>query len=264
MEPPLVSVVTVALNPGATLDRTCTSVSAQTWPHLEWVVIDGASTDGTPERLRNLPRPPDILVSEPDRGIADAMNKGIARCTGDAVLFMNAGDAFAEPESLTRLVAGWDRSRHAWAFGDAWMHAEDGRPLYLRQAQDTTFARLLGRHCGIQHAAAIVTRTLFDQLGPFDGAFRLAFDYEFWVRCYAHQRLPQHVPVPVSRFYLGGASADRARRDDEWRRARARHGLLNPWPVERWLDVVSRMKRVTAPLLRRCRWAYRAKEALGW
>lgn len=259
-----ISVITVALNPGDSLLRTIASILTQDLPGLEWVVVDGGSRDGTLERLRGLARGPDILVSEPDHGIADAMNKGVRLATGAAVVFMNAGDAFAEPASLSRLVAGWDRQRHPWAFGDSWVHAADGRELYLRSAPDTGFRQLLGRRCGVQHAAAIVERTLFDRLGPFDAAFRLTFDYEFWVRCFAHDALPQHVPGAVSRFYLGGVSGSIARRDGEWRQARARHGRLNPWPIETWLALVSWAKNLTAPLLRRCRWAYRAKEALGW
>lgn len=259
-----ISLVTVSLNPGDELLRTVDSILAQDCAGLEWVVVDGGSRDGTQERLRGLARAPDILVSEPDRGIADAMNKGVRLTTGEAVVFMNAGDAFAEPASLSRLVAGWDRARHPWAFGDTWVHAADGRPLYLRAAPETAFRPLLGRRCGVQHAAAIAERALFERLGPFDEGFRLAFDYEFWVRCFARGALPQHVPGAVSRFYLGGVSGNIARRDGEWRRARARHGLLNPWWSEAWMAALSRAKHVTAPVLRRCRWAYRAKEALGW
>lgn len=259
-----VSVVTVALNPGDSLLRTIDSILAQDLPGLQWVVIDGGSRDGTLERLRGLARQPDILISEPDRGIADAMNKGVRLATGEAVVFMNAGDTFAEPASLSRLVAGWDRTRHPWAFGDSWVHGAEGQALYLRSATDTGFRQLLGRRCGVQHAAAIVERSLFDRLGPFTAEFRLTFDYEFWVRCFAKGALPQHVPGAVSRFHLGGVSGNIARRDGEWRRARALHGLSNPWPLEAWLALVSRTKHLSAPLLRRCTWAYRAKEALGW
>lgn len=259
-----VSVVSVCLNPGDEIDRTVASILSQDHPRIQWIVIDGGSRDGTIERLTALPRVPDILISEPDRGIADAMNKGIAQATGHSVLFMNAGDAFAGPSSLSGLVAGWNPSVHPWAYGDAWIHARDGRPLYLRAGSNTAFRPLLGRRCGVQHASAIVRRSLFDELGTFDGSFKLTFDYEFWVRCFAKGCTPQYVPGPVSRFYLGGVSGNIAHRDREWREARTRHGLSNPWLVETWLTGVSQLKHLTSPLLRRCRWAYRVKEALGW
>jgi glycosyltransferase involved in cell wall biosynthesis len=259
-----ISVITVCLNPGRDIDRTIQSIVTQSHLALQWIVIDGGSTDGTVELLKSLSRPPDRLTSERDNGIAEAMNKGIAQACGDAVVFMNAGDAFAEPSSLARLVSGWDATSHPWAFGDAWVHAQDGQELYARTASDTSFRALLSRHCGIQHASAIVLRRLFEEIGLFSGDYRLAFDYEFWVRCFAQGKIPQHVPGAVSRFYLGGVSGNIAKRDKEWQLARARHGLSNSWPLETWLTTVSRAKHITAPLLRRCRWAYRVKEALGW
>lgn len=258
------SVITVSFNVASEVDRTIDSIVAQTYRDIEWVVVDGGSRDGTLERFRAASRAPDILVSEPDRGIADAMNKGVGLATGDAVLFMNAGDSFTAPDSASRLIAGWDWRRFPWAYGDARMRAEDGRPLFRRSEPDTAFASLLGRRCGVPHAAAVALRSLFADLGPFDGAYRLSFDYEFWVRCFAKGALPQHVPVEVADFYLGGASSDIVRREREWRRARAVNGLANPWHVEFRLAMITRCKAVLAPSVRRWRWAYRAKEMLGW
>lgn len=257
------TVITINFNTGTSVSRTIESILAQD-AKFQWLVIDAKSTDGSLESLKSALRSNDELISEPDKGIADAMNKGIRRSSGDAILFMNAGDSFAEPTSLSRLLSGWDRTKHAWAYGDAWIHTADGHPLYLRRESDTRFRTLLGRRCGVQHAGAVVERSLFDRLGPFDTTYRLAFDYEFWVRCFAAGHPPQHVAVPVSRFYLGGASGDVCKRDSEWRRARRQHSLTNSWPVEAWLSAISRAKHLSAPLLRRCRWAYRAKEALGW
>lgn len=264
MSEPTLSIITVCLNPGKELTRTVDSILAQDMPGIHWVVIDGGSRDGSVERLLALPRPPDLLLSEPDHGIADAMNKGVRLAKGRSVVFMNAGDAFAEPCSLSRLCTGWDTTRHDWAFGDAWIHDSDGRQLYLRRESSTSFRDLLGRRCGVQHAAAIVRRTLFGELGPFNDSFRLTFDYEFWTRCFAAGRTPQYVPGAVSRFYLGGVSGDIARRDREWRQARRMHGLENRWIIETQLALISKAKHLLAPLVRHCRWAYRLKESLRW
>ena len=102
------SVVTICLNPGEALQRTVESIAALAGS-MEWIVVDGGSTDGTQERLRALSRPPDRLLSERDSGIANAFNKGIALATGDAICFMNAGDEFAGPDALTGLVDRWER-----------------------------------------------------------------------------------------------------------------------------------------------------------
>lgn len=259
-----VSVITVAYNAAAEVERTIASIVAQTYPAMEWVVVDGGSRDGTAEMFAAASRRPDLLVSEKDQGIADAMNKGVRMATGKAVLFMNAGDAFAHPDSLADLIAGWDCERCPWAYGDAWMHAEDGSRLYLRSEPDPGFAALLASRCGVQHAASVVLRQLFVDLGPFDGRYRLTFDYEFWVRCFARGLLPQHVPSEVARFYLGGASSDIVRRDSEWRRARAANGMLNPWHREWRLAAITRMKSALSPVAKRWKPAYRIKEALRW
>lgn len=258
------TVVTVCRNVRNEVQRTIDSIQAQSGISFEWVVVDGASTDGTPDAFRSPGRTPDILVSEPDGGIADAMNKGIGLAHGNAILFMNAGDAFASPNALASLVSGWDRTRHAWAYGDSWIHAADGRQLYLRREANSSFRPLLSRRCGVQHAASIVDKSLFARLGPFDTSYLLTFDYEFWVRCFAAGFSPQHVPTIVSRFHLGGASGNVMHRDMEWRRARKRYGLANACVVEAWLLAITAAKAIAGPIVHRFRWAYRAKEALGW
>jgi glycosyltransferase involved in cell wall biosynthesis len=260
----LATVVTVCRNVRNEVRRTIDSIQAQSGVSFEWIVVDGASTDGTPDVFRSSGRAPDTLISEPDGGIADAMNKGVRLAHGDSILFMNAGDAFAAPDALASLVSGWDRTRHSWAYGDSWVHAADGNQLYLRREVNASFNPLLNRRCGVQHAAAIVEKSLFSRLGPFDTSYRLTFDYEFWVRCFAAGFPPVHIPTIVSRFYLGGASGNIMRRDAEWRLARKQHGLANGGPVEAWLYATTAAKVMAGPLARRFRWTYRAKEALGW
>ena len=89
---PTVSVITVVYNARDLIEGTIDSVLAQTYPHLEYVIVDGASTDGTLELIGRYADRIDRLVSEPDRGLYDAMNKGLERATGDFVWYINAGD----------------------------------------------------------------------------------------------------------------------------------------------------------------------------
>jgi glycosyltransferase involved in cell wall biosynthesis len=98
------SIVTVCFNPGETIDACLRSVADQGYPHIEHIVIDGASPDGTAERIGKLDWFKGILVSEPDKGIYDAMNKGVARATGDYVGFLNADDWLADPDAVARLA----------------------------------------------------------------------------------------------------------------------------------------------------------------
>jgi glycosyltransferase involved in cell wall biosynthesis len=253
------SVITICRNPGGMILRTCASMASQTQP-CEWLVIDGASTDGTPDRLRTLPRPPDVLVSEPDKGIADAFNKGLARAGGEAVLFLNAGDAFLDADSLSLLARAWDRSRHRWITAGAQVRREDESLLFTRLPPAGDPRDLIRHDCRIWHAATLCETALLREAGGFDTSFRSSMDYELWVRLISRGHAPQVCPAVVARFYQGGASADLGRRHAENRRARAMHGQSNGAFTEWRLGLVNRLKSL-AP---RGAWAYRLKERLGW
>ena len=99
-----ISVITVCFNSQATIERSIQSVVAQQWPEVEHIVIDGGSTDGTLAILERFRPHLAVLVSEPDKGIYDAMNKGLARATGDVVCFLNADDQYANATVLAQVA----------------------------------------------------------------------------------------------------------------------------------------------------------------
>lgn len=101
---PIISVVTVVFNGADDIPCTLASVASQTYKHIEYIVIDGASTDGTKEIVENSRSAVDIFVSEEDAGLYDAMNKGKAMATGDFVIFLNAGDIFYTETTIERVV----------------------------------------------------------------------------------------------------------------------------------------------------------------
>ena len=114
---PLISVITCTYNAAATLERTLRSVARQTYPRVEHLLVDGCSTDGTFARIqryveRGMPYSVRV-VREPDAGLYDAMNKGIRQASGDYIVFLNAGDALHDEDSLSRVAAALD-----WARGD--------------------------------------------------------------------------------------------------------------------------------------------------
>ena len=97
---PLISVITIARNCAGTIEATIQSVLGQTWTPLEYIIVDGGSTDGTVEIVRRFAPRLARWVSEPDRGISDALNKGARLAQGDLLLFMNAGDTFVDATAL--------------------------------------------------------------------------------------------------------------------------------------------------------------------
>lgn len=114
-----ISVITVTFNAEESVERTLLSILDQRYPSLEIVVVDGASTDGTMAALKRYSAKIDVLSSEPDRGIYDAMNKAVKKASGDYLLFMNAGDIFSDSQALVRLAGQIDGSQECVVFG-AW------------------------------------------------------------------------------------------------------------------------------------------------
>lgn len=99
------SIITICYNASATIERTLRSVTGQTWTDREYIIVDGASKDSTLEIISRYRDKVDILVSEPDKGLYDAMNKGLKLATGNYVIFMNAGDRFHEDSTLEQIAA---------------------------------------------------------------------------------------------------------------------------------------------------------------
>ena len=258
-----ISVIPINRNTGHEIDRTCASIRAQEHP-FEWVVIDGASTDRSVGALRDHLRPGDVFVSEPDRGIADAFNKGLARCTGEAVIFLNAGDEFAGPDALGGLVRAWDRSRWRWIVGAGMVLDAAGEVLFTRSFPEPEVAdarSLVRTNCQIIHQTVLAERSLFSEYGLFDESYRLAMDYEVWIRWISAGKVPQCSAHLVSRFHRGGASGDPRRNHREFARARRQHGIANSLPVEVGLGALAWVKATIKG--RYGRWFYRAKERCG-
>ncbi|MDP9179938.1 MAG: glycosyltransferase, partial [Gemmatimonadota bacterium] len=202
-EYPLVSVVTVVHNRASQIESTILGVLEQTYPHIEYIVIDGGSTDGTVDVIRRYDDRIDYWASEPDGGIYHAMNKAIDLVLDpDAyVLFANSDDRLYTNDALARLVAGGkgaDLVYGRMVLGDGEVSAVHGREVELNDLAGETLC----------HPATLTRRNVFDEVGKFDTSFRIAADYDFLVRCFAHPVTTRYVPEIVSRMAMGGMSED--------------------------------------------------------
>lgn len=177
----MISVVTVAYNAAATIRHTVESFLAQDHAEAELLVIDGASPDGTAEIARSYRDPRIRVVSEPDRGIYDAMNKGLGLYRGDAVGFLNADDRFHDPAVLTDIA-------HALAGADAVSGnldfvADHASRRVVRSWRGTPFRPGAFRRGWMPaHPTFYVRREVAARVGRFDTAMRIAADYEFMLR----------------------------------------------------------------------------------
>ena len=167
----------------------------------ESIVVDGGSSDGTAAFLRREKRIA-RYVSEPDRGVYDAMNKGLRLCRGDFVIFMNAGDEFFNPRVLERAAAVLRAHPDCrFLFGDACLVGEDGHCRFREYAAPVTTQNIC-------HQSIFYDRRLFAELGMYDERYRIVADYDFNLRAIAGSGVvPYHFSYPVCRFYEGGLSS---------------------------------------------------------
>lgn len=176
---PRFSVVTAVFNGARHLEACLQSVANQVGVDVEQIVIDGGSTDGSLEILRRWSGHLAFWRSEPDAGIADAMNKGIAHATGDWILFVHADDYLASPDALARAVALLEDGIDVASFPVLF-----GQPGRLEFTPPRPAGWLTNFKLGMCHQGVMVRRSLFERLGAFDLRYRICMDYDFLLRAY--------------------------------------------------------------------------------
>jgi glycosyltransferase involved in cell wall biosynthesis len=181
---PRVSIVTAVLNRRAFIAEAIESVLGQTYPHIEHIVIDGGSTDGTLEVLRKYA---DRIVrweSRPDRGMYHAINRGLELMTGDLWGCLNSDDYYADPEAIRRVVDAYREfgPRAAIFFGDYAVATASG--LERKNLLPVDHSRLLAFRHGtlLPHPATFLTREVARRLGGFDTRYRFCADYDYLLR----------------------------------------------------------------------------------
>ncbi|MBP7407672.1 MAG: glycosyltransferase [Flavobacteriales bacterium] len=245
-----VSLITVCRNVAPVIAETLDSVLAQTHPDIELIVIDGASTDGTVEVLERYRKPPQglptkegtlrdsknagsppgdpaevsvdpaevrgisVFVSEPDKGIYDAMNKGLRLATGDVIGFVNAGDLLMTPTVIADVVAAFQRAQVDAVYGDIIMVDEhDIHKVHRTWLSGTYHRENFRRGWMPPHVGTFIKKSVYDQHGHFNTDLRIGADYEILLRfMYKHMIKTLHIREVLVRFRLGGMSNGNVRR----------------------------------------------------
>lgn len=220
-----VSIVTITRNSRVYVKDAIESVIGQTFPSIEYIMVDGGSTDGTVDIIRSYNDRISKWVSEPDGGIADAFNKGLAFTTGDYIMYLNSDDRLASPRVIEDMVAAIEREGlPELAYGDLCViDRESGRQVRTLRWEFSAHALRFGRT--IPHPSLLMHRRYFLQHGSFDTSFRIAMDYELLLRGATKSRVV-HVPVTVSEFRTGGVSNPGPLVVDEIIRAQRKNGMV--------------------------------------
>jgi putative colanic acid biosynthesis glycosyltransferase len=202
------SVITITLNDFEGLLNTEASISAQACPCIQWIIVDGGSIDWTLAHLRGLSQPNCKWVSGPDKGIYDAMNKGLDLATGEYVIFMNSGDRFADGTVLDRVdtLLRQKKIRPDLLYGDAYEDDGTGRLLLKPARLPSTIRRGMFTH----HQAMIYAREAIGDM-RYDRRFRVAADYHFTSRVLAKKNPTLQACFPICIHKRAGFSEKNAK-----------------------------------------------------
>lgn len=208
MTNPSFSIITVCYNSGKTIERTLQSVSSQDWSNLEHVVIDGGSTDSTIGLINDFHPRIAKLISEPDDGIYDAMNKGLGIATGDIVAFLNADDYYANSSVLSNIAEFFSKGEFQAVMGDVGYFKEGSAGRVIRRYRSKIFSpKKLNRGVMPAHPAFFIRREILTQLGGFNSSYKIAGDFELIVRIFRSQNIKLgYLPEVLVNMQMGGIS----------------------------------------------------------
>ncbi|SEM77775.1 Glycosyltransferase involved in cell wall bisynthesis [bacterium A37T11] len=203
---PKLSIVTIVYNNVADIERTMLSVINQTYPNLEYIIVDGASTDGTLPIIEKYRQHIHHFISEKDHGIYDAMNKGLALATGDYLLFMNSGDEIYAPDTVEKVFSSQPGADIY--YGETEMidshHQSQGRRRH--QAPDTFTWQSFKYGMSISHQAIYVKRAI---AGKYDERYQLSADIDWIINAAKKATSIVNTRQYVAKYLIGGESKKR-------------------------------------------------------
>jgi glycosyltransferase involved in cell wall biosynthesis len=226
---PRISVVTVVLNAARCIDRCIESVLGQTYDDIEYLVIDGGSTDGTLDILSRYRDRIDHFVSEPDRGLYHAMNKGLQAASGDYVYFLNSDDCFCDDRVVADVAAAIRQNPSVdLVYGDVLMRS--GEQL-VRLPQVPVLNRKTLCRRGLNHQALFARRQTLARNGGFSEQYRIVADGDLLARSLAAGATGLHLERDIAVFALDGLSGTVNWREEKRRSMRAN---FTRWELLRW------------------------------
>lgn len=217
MHQPLITIITVTYQAEALIETTIRSVTDQTYSAIEHILIDGGSTDATVSKAEACMRPKRIVVSEPDNGLYDAMNKGLQRATGEFVLFLNAGDMLHAKDTLEQMITLGANSD--CMYGETQIIDENDQALGLRRLQPPRNLSWKSFDMGmcVSHQSVLMRRAIAI---PFDLRYTISADIDWCIRSLKQAKQTTYCPFIISDFRVGGVST-----------SRRRQGLIERWQI---------------------------------
>lgn len=226
-----ISVITATWNSGKTVRDTIRSFVSQDYPNTEYVIIDGASSDSTLDIVRSFSNRIDHIVSEKDKGIYDALNKGVQLATGDVIGFLHSDDIYANNSVLSSIANAFESSQVSAVFGDLDYVAKSDPLKVIRRWKSGQYARKKMRNGWMPpHPTFYMKRSCYEKFGGFNLNYRIAADYDSLLRyLWKYDISAEYIPEVLVKMRVGGESnrsiGNIARKTLEDRRAMIANGL---------------------------------------
>lgn len=197
-----VSIITVVYNGAKTIEQTILSVLEQSYKNIEYIIIDGLSTDGTQNIVKKYQDSIAYFVSEKDNGLYEAMNKGIQKATGEIVGIINSDDWYAK-DAIESIVNYFEQYEVDFVYGDVTLVDQNGRerPNIKKPIDHIWF------QCIIQHPGVFVKRSIYEKYGCYNTKYKIAADYDFMLRLYSQNVRFEYIDKVITNFRTGGISS---------------------------------------------------------
>ena len=203
------SIITATYNSSETINSCLDSISAQTYQNIEHIIIDGNSTDGTLRKIKKHCFKRSIVISEPDNGIYEALNKGIKRSTGDIIGFLHSDDFFSKNNIIEKIVREFENDKTLSAvYGDCEFFSQVDKNKVIRKWKSRPFKKnLLVNGWMPPHAALYVRSKVIRSVNGFDSSFKISGDYMCILKMFMISNFNAHyIPEVLLKMQMGGAS----------------------------------------------------------
>ncbi|MFH0233949.1 glycosyltransferase family 2 protein [Vibrio diabolicus] len=240
-----VSIITATYNSAETILSTLQSLESQTYPNIEYIIVDGASKDNTLDVIKANCSRVSTIISEPDKGIYDALNKGIQAATGDIIGFLHSDDIFAYPDAVSDLVALMDKKQTQAVYADLEYVSKDNLNNVVRLWKSGQYQRSkLKQGWMPPHPTFYMKRELYQSCGMFDLNFNISADYDSLLRyLWINKITMAYLPKVITKMRVGGTSnnslSNIIHKTKEDIRALNNNGLF--WPSAIFIKNVSKI-----------------------
>jgi glycosyltransferase involved in cell wall biosynthesis len=207
MEKLKISIITSVYNNKDTIKDAIKSVLNQTYKNIEYIVVDGGSTDGTVEVIKQYEDKIDKFISEPDKGIYDGLNKGIKLATGDVIAFLHSDDIYPDNNTIEKIMNLFNKDNVDGVYGDLIYVKKDDINKIIRYWKSCDFnADLLKKGWMPAHPTLFLKKEIYEKYGVFDLNFKIAGDYDFMLRILKENPKLKYLPEVLYVMRVGGES----------------------------------------------------------